>query len=171
MNKVILIFSILLFGCNKDLKKSFVEKYGKRKIFDNSMNCHSYFLNTVDLGDSNTTPFEYYVFFNDGTLFYDVGIRKNYINSTIFSVDSIYNKKNDFYNWGYYSSINDTIIINLSEKPKITAFLKNDTMYVFDEFPSSSLPQIKNVQFATAFLRKNNSFKIDSTNILMKKTK
>jgi hypothetical protein len=169
MNKVIIILSILLLGCNKNLKNSFIEKYEKRQIFDNLLNCHSYFLNTVDLGDSKTTPYEYYIFFNDGTLFYDVGIRKNYINSTIFSIDSIYNKKNDFYNWGYYSLINDTIIINLSERPKITAFLKNDTLFVFDEYPSSTKPQIENLQFASVFYKKNNFIKIDSTNILMKK--
>ena len=173
--KVCFLFIAILYGCNSNLKKNFMLRYEKREIFDNFLNCHSYFIKTIDLGDSYTTPYEYYVFFKDGTLFYDVGVRKNYINSTIFSIDSINSKKNNLYNWGYYNLHKDTLNIYLPEQRYIRAFLTADTLYVFDGFPGSyqdsSWQKKENVSNSTIFIKKDNLDKIDSTNILMQNRK
>lgn len=96
-NNNVILSLLIVIGCsrgtNKKLQEDFVSKYEQRAKNNSGLNCHSYFLKTIELRPEDTY-FEYFIFFQDGTLFFNYGDSISYIKeSTIFSIDSIERKK------------------------------------------------------------------------------
>jgi hypothetical protein len=176
-NKNVILSLLIIVGCsrgtNKKLQEDFVSKYEQRTKNNSGLNCHSYFLKTIKLRPEDTY-FEYFIFVQDGTLFFNYGDSISYIKeSTMFSIDSIERKKNKVGHWGYYAIKQDTVNIHLLHNERIGYFSK-DTLFLssfnFYSYPVELNDNLKdNLKYPDTLIRKSNPLAVDSTNVLMRK--
>jgi hypothetical protein len=177
MNKLFCILILVIVGCQVNLRKEFLNSYSSREKPAAPLNSRGYFISTINLDDSLFMPYEYFVFFTDGTLFTDAGSLKNGTKQFVFSIESINSKRDNIYNWGYYTRKNDSLVLFLPDFTQTEAVLSKDTLYLIDNQVygsknKNSLPINGNGSLnRIPFIYKPLSFNIDSSNILMKKNK